>query len=247
MTDTPAGPDGLRVAITGAASGIGAAAVRRFRAGGSNVAALDRDRERLDELETEYAVVVDVSDEDGVNAAIDAAAAYLGGLDVLVCSAGITSRGTVCETPLEEWERVFATNVRGTYLAAKAAIPHLRREGGGAIVTVASQLGLVGAGSAAAYCASKGAVIQLTRAMALDHVHEGIRVNVVCPGATRTPMNDEYFASDEERQEFVRSTHPHGRLVEPEEIADAIVFLASPAAGSVVGAVLAVDGGYTVW
>ena len=125
---------------------------------------------------------------------VDEAAAALGGLDVVVAAAGVAGRGTAADTALEEWERVFAVNARGVYLTARAAVPHLREAGGGAIVVVASQLGLVAAAGAAAYCASKGAAVMLTRAMAVDHAPEGIRVNCVCPGPTVTPLLEDYFA-----------------------------------------------------
>jgi len=213
------------------------------------VAAIDCDRERLVEVDADARVVADVTSEDDVLRGLEEAAAALGGLDVVVACAGVAGRGTVDETPLEEWERVFAVNARGVYLTAKAAIPHLRRAGGGAIVVVASQLGLVAASGAAAYCASKGAAVQLTRAMAVDHAAEGIRVNCVCPGPTATPLLEAYFAlapdADEERVRYERA-QVHGRLIQAEEIADAIGYLASPAATSTIGAALVVDGGYSI-
>ena len=213
------------------------------------VAAIDSDQERLAEVDADARVVADVTSEDDVLRGLEEAAAALGGLDVAVACAGVAGRGTVDETPLEEWERIFAVNVRGVYLTAKAAIPHLRRAGGGAIVVVASQLGLVAASGAAAYCASKGAAVQLTRAMAIDHAAEGIRVNCVCPGPTATPLLEAYFAlapdADEERGRYERA-QVHGRLIRAEEIADAISYLASPAATSTIGAALVVDGGYSI-
>ena len=213
------------------------------------VAAIDCDEERLAEVDADARVVGDVTSEDDVRRALEEAAAAFGGLDVAVACAGVAGRGTVDETPLEEWERIFAVNVRGVYLTAKAAIPHLRRAGGGAIVVVASQLGIVAAARAAAYCASKGAAIQLTRAMAIDHAAEGIRVNCVCPGPTATPLLEAYFAlapdADEERGRYERA-QVHGRLIRAEEIADAISYLASPAATSTIGAALVVDGGYSI-
>jgi len=239
----------MRVLVTGAASGIGAAAVVRFRRDGHRVAALDLDSEGLRRIEADVRVVADVSVEDEVTRGIGEAAAALGGLDAAVSCAGIAGRGTVADTALADWERVFAVNARGVYLTAKAVIPHLRRAGGGAIVNVASQLGLVAAANAAAYCASKGAVVQLTRAMALDHAAEGIRVNCVCPGPTATPLLDVYFGASPdpaaERALYERA-QAHRRLVEPEEIADAIAYLASPAAASTIGAALVVDGGYSI-
>ena len=151
-----------------------------------------------------------------------------------VACAGIAARGTVVDTSPDDWDHVFAVNVRGVYLTARAAIPHLRRAGGGAIVAVASQLGIVAAADAAAYCASKGAVIQLTRAMAIDHGSERISVNCVCPGPTATPLLDRYFEAsadpDGDRRRYA-AAQVHGRLVEPEEIADAIAYLASPVRG----------------
>jgi NAD(P)-dependent dehydrogenase (short-subunit alcohol dehydrogenase family) len=234
-----------RVLVTGAASGIGAATVRRFRADGAAVAGLDADSGALASLAVDVRVETDVADADAVEAAVDAAAAALGGLDVLVCSAGVIAHGTVLETAPDEWDRLFAVNVRGIYLCARAAIPHLRRAGGGAIVTVASQLGLVAQRRTAAYCAAKGAVLQLTRALALDHAADGIRVNAVCPGPTLTPMVTSLF-SRAELDEYSATVHAHGRMVEPDEIADAIAYLASPSAGSTIGAALVVDGGYSI-
>ncbi|HKP18773.1 MAG TPA: SDR family oxidoreductase [Gaiellaceae bacterium] len=235
--------------VTGGASGIGAATVRRLRRDGMLVAALDVDSARLAGIDAEAHVVADVTSEEDVGRGVDEAAAALGGLDVVVACAGVAGRGTVAETPLDEWERVFSVNTRGVYLTAKAAIPHLREAGGGALVVVASQLGLVAAADAAAYCASKGAVVQLTRAMAVDHGVEGIRVNCVCPGPTATPLLDEYFklsADPGREQARYADAQVHGRLIEPEEVADAIAYLASPGASSTMGAALVVDGGYSI-
>jgi NAD(P)-dependent dehydrogenase (short-subunit alcohol dehydrogenase family) len=238
-----------RVLVTGAASGIGAATVARFRRDGADVAALDRDTEALRGADADVVLVADVALEDELTRAVDEAAAVLGGLDVVVASAGIASRGTAESISVADWERVFAVNVTGVFLTARAAIPHLRRAGGGAIVNIASQLGIVAAPGAAAYCASKGAVIQLTRALAIDHAADGIRVNCVCPGPTETPLLERYFAEADdpsgERRRYSEA-QAHGRLVTADEIADAIAYLASPGAGSTVGAALVVDGGYSI-
>lgn len=238
-----------RALVTGGASGIGAATVARLRRDGLEVAALDLDESRLTSVDADVRVLADVTSESDVQRGVDEAASALGGLDVVVAAAGVAGRGTVADTPVEEWERVFAVNARGVYLTAKAAVPHLRESGGGAIVVVASQLGLVAAAGAAAYCASKGAAVMLTRAMAVDHGPEGIRVNCVCPGPTATPLLEDYFAlaSDPagERGRYEQA-QVHGRLIEPEEIADAIAYLASPNAGSTIGAALVVDGGYSI-
>jgi len=235
--------------VTGGASGIGAATVARLRRDGARVAALDLARPRLEAVDADVRVAADVGSEEEAQRGIDEAAAALGGLDVLVACAGVAGRGSVVDTTPAEWEQVFAVNVRGVYLTARAAIPHLRRAGGGAIVVVASQLGIVGAAGAAAYCASKGAAIMLTRAMAIDHGPEGIRVNCVCPGPTATPLLESYFESsgdpDGDRVAYEHA-QLHGRLIEPEEIADAIAYLASPGATSTLGTALVVDGGYSI-
>jgi NAD(P)-dependent dehydrogenase (short-subunit alcohol dehydrogenase family) len=238
-----------RVLVTGAASGIGAAVVTRLRGAGDRVAGVDRDRAALSAVELDARADADVSVWPELEAAVDACSNELGGLDAVVASAGIAMRGTAADTDLDDWERVFAVNARGVFLTARAAIPHLRQAGGGAIVNVASQLGLVAAANAAAYCASKGAVVQLTRAMAVDHGPEGIRVNCVCPGPTDTPLLEPYFAAapdpSAEREAYERA-QLHGRLVTPEEIAEAIAYLLSPAAGSTMGTALVVDGGYII-
>ena len=235
--------------ITGGASGIGAACVRRFQADGCTVAVLDRDVGMLVQSTADAKLECDVTDAPALAAAVARAVALLGGLDVVVAAAGIAARGTVAETEPDDWDRVLAVNLRGVYLTGRAAIPHLRSAGGGAIVNIASQLGLVAAAGAAAYCASKGGVIQLTRAMAVDHGHEGIRVNCVCPGPTDTPLLEPYFggAADPvaERRAY-EAMQLHARLVTPEEVADAVAYLAAPGASSTMGAALVVDGGYIV-
>jgi len=237
-----------RALVTGGASGIGAATVARLREDGMRVAAVDVDAERLEHVGADFTAVADVTSEEQIGRAVDASAAAFRGLDVCVACAGVAGRGTVADTPLDEWERVFAVNVRGVYLTARAAIPHLRASGRGAIVVVASQLGLVAASDAAAYCASKGAAVSLTRAMAINHAAEGIRVNCVCPGPTVTPLLERYFALSGGEDERVRyeQAQVHGRLIEPEEIADAIAYLVSPRATSTLGAALVVDGGYSI-
>ena len=238
-----------RVLITGGASGIGAACADRFEADGCTVAVLDRNAGLLSESGAPVKRTCDVTDADALASAFDEAAAELGGLDVVVAAAGIAARGTVADTDSVDWDRTLAVNLRGVYLTGRAAIPHLRAAGGGAIVNIASQLGLVAAANAAAYCASKGAVISLTRAMAIDHGPEGIRVNCVCPGPTDTPLLEPYFggATDPaaERRAY-EAMQLHGRLVTAEEIADSVAYLASPGASSTMGAALVVDGGYIV-
>jgi NAD(P)-dependent dehydrogenase (short-subunit alcohol dehydrogenase family) len=236
-----------RVLVTGAASGIGAATAATFAAAGAAVAALDLDAAALAGIPAETRIVADVADEASVVQATTAAVGALGGIDVLVCCAGVAPSGTVLETSIEDWDRAFAVNVRGCYLLAKQVIGHMRAEGrGGAIVNVSSCIGLVAAGEAAAYCASKAALIQLGRAMAIDHAADGIRVNTVCPGVVDTPMAQAWLDDRAGHADRFFAGHLQRRLIEPGEIADAIVFLASPAASSVMGASFVVDGGYTI-
>ena len=240
---------GLRVLVTGAASGIGAATVARLRRDGARVAGVDRSSDGLANAALDARAGADVAVWPELQAAVDECSDALGGLDAAVACAGIAGRGTAADTELDDWERIFAVNVRGVYLTARAVMPHLRRSGGGAIVNVASQLGLVAAANAAAYCASKGAVVQLTRAMAIDHGHEGIRVNCVCPGPTDTPLLEPYFAGAPDpagERRVYEQAQLHGRLVTAEEVADAIAYLLSPSAGSTMGAALVVDGGYVI-
>jgi 2-keto-3-deoxy-L-fuconate dehydrogenase len=237
MTSDPG--SGRRVVVTGGASGIGAATVRLLAAAGAAVAIIDRSP-----TDAAPAFRADVSDPAAVEAAVAGAARALGGIDALVTAAGVTSRGTIEETSPDDFDAVFAVNVRGTYLCARAAMPYLREGRDPAIVTVASQLALVANAGNAAYCASKGAVLQLTRAMAIDALPDGIRVNCVCPGATDTPLTAAHYSGEQDRGDQRRQLL--GRLIEPEEIAGGIAYLASAAARATVGAILVVDGGYTI-
>ncbi len=212
-----------RVLVTGGASGIGAATVAAFRARGDDVVAAD-----LPEL--------DVRDEAQV-------AEAMRDVDVLVNAAGIGSTTNAPDTPLEVWEDVFAVNARGTFLCCKHAIPGMVARGGGSIVNVASVAALIGLKNRAAYSASKGAVVALTRALAVDHVGDGIRVNAVCPGTVDSPWVRRLVDEVGESLDALRARQPLGRLGTPEEIADAIVYLAT--AEFVTGSVLVIDGGLT--
>jgi NAD(P)-dependent dehydrogenase (short-subunit alcohol dehydrogenase family) len=232
-----------RALVTGAASGIGEATARLLHAEGADVVLADIDGERLDALaaglgDRATARVLDVRDE----AQVAPAAA---GLDLLVNVAGIGSTQDAPGTPLEVWEDVFAVNARGTFLCCKHAIPDMRARGGGAIVNVASVAALVGLRNRVAYSASKGAVVALTRALAVDHVADGIRVNAVCPGTVESPWVRRLVEEAGESLEALRARQPLGRLGTTEEIAEAIAYLASDAAEFVTGSVLVIDGGLT--
>jgi NAD(P)-dependent dehydrogenase (short-subunit alcohol dehydrogenase family) len=243
---------GRRYVISGAASGIGRATALRLAAGGAQIAGIDRDRDGLAEAAARVAsaggrmlaLEADVTDLPAIERAVANATAELGGLDGAVNVAGIGDfTGDVTEIEPEVWARVLAINLNGTFHVSRAVIPHLR-ERGGAIVNVSSQFGLVGCLSSPAYCASKAAVIGLTKAMAIDHADDGIRVNCVCPGPTDTPMLQGTRGLERER---VRTEHRNlsGRLMRPEEIAATIAFLLSDDAASTTGSVVAVDGGWT--
>jgi NAD(P)-dependent dehydrogenase (short-subunit alcohol dehydrogenase family) len=172
--------------------------------------------------------------------------ANLGGIDILFNNAGIIRRASVVDTSEEEWDRVMAVNVKSIFLLGKYAIPHMINAGGGAVVNVSSGWGLVGGRDAASYCASKGAVVQLTRAMALDHGDDNIRVNCICPGDTDTPMlRNEAQQLGEAEDEFLAEAadRPLKRIGKPEDIAQAALYLVSDSAAFVTGTTLVVDGG----
>jgi 2-keto-3-deoxy-L-fuconate dehydrogenase len=219
-----------RALVTGAGSGIGAAVANRLAADGMQVVRAD-----LRELGGD-ALQLDVRDEAQV-------APAMRDLDVLVNVAGIGSTTNAPETPLEVWEDVFAVNARGTFLCCKHAIPGMAARGAGAIVNIASVAALIGLRKRAAYCASKGAVVARTRALAVDHVADGIRVNAVCPGTVDSPWVRRLVEEAGESLDELRARQPLGRLGTPDEIADAVAYLAS--AEFVTGTVLTIDGGLT--
>jgi 2-keto-3-deoxy-L-fuconate dehydrogenase len=234
---------GRRAIVTGGSSGIGAAIVRGLLEGGASVAAIDlaAHSERHDHLMT---FVADVSDEDAVTRAVDEIF-HAGPVDLLFNVAGIGSTTSAPDTPVETWDRVFGVNARGTFLLCRAVIPAMRAHGGGSIVNMASIAGMVGLRNRAAYCASKGAVIALTRAMAVDHVSHGIRVNAVCPGTVDSPWVRRLVEEAGEALDTLRERQPMGRLGTPEEIAQAALYLASDDAAFATGTVLTIDGGLT--
>jgi NAD(P)-dependent dehydrogenase (short-subunit alcohol dehydrogenase family) len=235
--------------VTGAGSGIGAATARRFAEAGATVVAGDVRADAVAEVaaalgDGAVAIELDVADESSVVRAVEHAEA-LGGIDVLVNVAGIGSTTNAPETPVEVWDDVLAVNARGTFLCCKHAIPPMAARGRGAIVNVASVAGLVGLRNRAAYCASKGAVIALTRALAVDHVGDGIRVNAVCPGTVDSPWVRRLVEEAGESLDALRARQPLGRLGTPEEIAEAVLYLAGDSAAFVTGTAFVIDGGLT--
>ena len=227
---------GKRALVTGGGSGIGAAVARRLAADGARLIVADLSPQAVADELGATAVVLDVRDEEQV-------ASAMADLDVLVNVAGIGSTTNAPDTPLEVWENVFAVNARGTFLCCKHAIPGMTARGGGSIVNVASVAGLIGLRNRAAYSASKGAVISLTRALAVDHVDDGIRANAVAPGTVDSPWVRRLVEDAGESLDALRARQPLGRLGTPEEIADAVAYLAT--AEFVTGSVLVIDGGLT--
>lgn len=235
---------GLKALVTGGASGIGLATALLLAERGAEVAVLDLDPTAAEKPLRGY--VADVSDDASVRAAVTAAAEDLGGLDILVNNAGIGAVGTVEDNNDAQWHRVFDVNVVGMVRTTRAALPHLRSSSHAAVVNTCSIAATAGLPQRALYSASKGAVLSLTLAMAADHVHEDIRVNCVNPGTADTPWVGRLLdqAADPAAERAALDTRqPMGRLVTAGEVAAAIVYLASPAAASVTGTALAVDGG----
>jgi NAD(P)-dependent dehydrogenase (short-subunit alcohol dehydrogenase family) len=240
--------------VTGCASGIGRAIALLFSRQGAAVAGVDVNHERGQDLAAAIRAAGgramflpgDVSHAADCRRAVEQTVREFGALDILVNNAGIICRSSVLELSEEAWDRVMAVNVKSVYLMSKHAIPVMIRRGGGAIVNIASGWGLTGGAKAAAYCASKGAVVLLTKAMALDHSAAHIRVNCICPGDTDTPMlRAEAAELGEPIEGFLRQAgdRPLGRVGRPEEIAQAALFLAGEASSFVAGATLVVDGG----
>jgi 2-keto-3-deoxy-L-fuconate dehydrogenase len=233
---------GLAAVVTGGGSGIGQATARLLADRGGRVAVLDLDPSGTDLP----GFRADVTDDASVRAAVDEAAAELGGIDVLVNNAGIGAIGTVADNPDEQWHRVFDVNVIGIVRVTRAALPHLRRSAHAAIVNTCSIAATAGLPQRALYSATKGAVLALTLAMAADHLPEGIRVNCVNPGTADTPWIGRLLDQADDpaaERAALAARQPMGRLVTAAEIAAGIAYLASPAASAVTGTSLAIDGG----
>jgi NAD(P)-dependent dehydrogenase (short-subunit alcohol dehydrogenase family) len=236
-----------RTIVTGGATGIGRAIALRFAAEGARVAVLDLPSRAAEAGEVGLFFPCDVSVAADCSQAVAEAAAAFGGLDVVVNNAGISISGDVETTDEADWDRTFAINVKSVYLISRHAMPHLRAAGGGAIVNIASEAAVMAYAGDAAYCASKAAVVQLTRTMALRHAVDRIRVNAVCPGAIRTEMWDHFIASQPNPAEAEAETlarHPLG-FGTPAEVAAMVAYLATDEARYVTGAALMIDGGAT--
>jgi NAD(P)-dependent dehydrogenase (short-subunit alcohol dehydrogenase family) len=237
---------GRTVVVTGAASGIGAEMARLFIEAGADVVASDID---LPAVQGAAACIrTDVSDEDSVRELIDSTVRARGGIDILCNNAGIGSTTDVVGCSLDEWERVFAVNVRGVFLGTKYAVPGFLERGHGVIVNTASAAGLIGLPDRAAYCASKAAVIGLTKQVAVQYARNGIRCNCICPGTVDSPWVGRLLAEADDpvqRRADLVARQPLGRLATPTEIAHAALYLAGDEAAFATGTCLVLDGGIT--
>ncbi|HXY85893.1 MAG TPA: glucose 1-dehydrogenase [Gaiellaceae bacterium] len=244
--------DGRVAVITGAGGGMGRDAALLFSEEGARVCVADVDADAAvktaEEARDAFAVQVDVADEKSVRRMYEETAERYGGVDVLYNNAGISPAddASILDTGLEAWERVQAVNTRGVYLCCKHGIPYLLERGGGSVINVASFVALVGAAtSQISYTASKGAVLSLSRELAVQFARDGVRVNALCPGPVETPLLLRIFGDDPAAYERRRVHLPMGRLAKPREIVSAALFLASDEASYVNGATFVVDGGLT--
>lgn len=249
---------GKQCIITGAGSGIGQAAAVLFAREGARVAAADVDlgaaRRTVEEIQAgggeALPVQVDVSAADQIQRMMKEVLDACGRIDVLVNNAGYGFAATVEETTEEAWDGIVAVNLKGVYLGCKYVIPIMRRQGGGVILNTASVVATVGIANRAAYCATKGGVAALTRAMAVDHAKDGIRINAIGPGTVETPYFTDIFAESDNPDELRKSFEGRqivNRLGRPEEIAQAMLFLASDESSFVTGSLMLVDGGMSAW
>jgi NAD(P)-dependent dehydrogenase (short-subunit alcohol dehydrogenase family) len=236
--------------VTGGASGMGAATARELVAAGARVIIVDKNVVMATAFAEEIGAEVligDVSDSAFCDEVVERVVDWYGRLDILINAAGIIVRADALGTSDEQWQQVMNVNVSGVFYLSRAAVKVMKAQGKGAIVNFGSIWGGVGAAGVVAYCASKGAVHQLTRAMALDHVNDGIRINAVCPGEVNTPMlsSERSEPVTEEILQRIASTVPMQRLADPVEIARVVLFLASDDASYMTGAMVNVDAGYT--
>ena len=243
----------LSIIITGAGSGIGRATAIRLSEEGARVALADVDQQAAKSVAAELSSktlvqAADATQAEETEALVNHVVEAWGGLDVMINNAGVGAAAHTPETSEEDWERVIAVNLKGTFLGMKYAIPAIRDSGGGSVINMSSIAALVGLTDRAAYSAAKGGILALTRAAAMDHVGEGVRINCIAPGTVDTPWIDRItsgYDDPEAARTEMQARQPHGRFVTPQEIAAMAAYLASEEAASVVGACMVVDGGVT--
>lgn len=244
--------EGKVVIITGGASGMGAATARGFIEAGAHVIILDQNEANAEQVALEIGadppLIGDVSESSFCNEAVGSTVERFGRLDILVNCAGIIVRADASGTSDAEWQRIMNVNVSGLFYMCRAAVRPMKRQKSGAIINFGSIWGDVGAAGVVAYCATKGAVHQITKSMALDHAEDGIRINAVAPGEVNTPMlasGRPSPPSEADLQRLADTTIPMKRLADPAEVANVVLFLASDAASYMTGAIVPVDAGYT--
>jgi dihydroanticapsin dehydrogenase len=249
---------GKTALITGGGEGIGKATALLFCKEGAKVGITGRKKEKLDEVIREaegkgeiVALPGDVSKEGDVKRTVDEFIKRFKKIDILFNNAGVLEVGTVVTTSVEAWDKIIDINVKGTFLMSKYVIPHMLENGGGSIINNSSVLGFIGNPNCVAYNTTKGAIMQFTRSLALDHAKQGIRVNTICPGFIKTKMNEDFIGNPPDAQkkldEIAAQIIPMGYRGEPDDIAYALVYLASDEAKYVTGAHLVVDGGWTAY
>ncbi|MBZ5532223.1 MAG: SDR family oxidoreductase [Acidobacteriia bacterium] len=236
--------------VTGGGSGIGRAIAGAFVREGAKVVIAGRNQAKLDHAAKEIgagclAVAADVSNLQDLQRLVQTTLDRFQHIDILVNNAGVLFAGTAESVTEDQWEQTFNVNVRGVWRLSRAVLPHMRAAGGGAIINIGSVLSLLGARNRVAYAASKGALLQMTRAMAVDHAAEKIRVNCICPATVETEMVA--AAMDAAARKARLAMHPDGRFGQPEEVAGLAVFLASDESTWITGAAYTVDGGYSAW
>lgn len=243
--------------ITGGSSGIGMAIAQRFLKEGAKIVITGRSKKRCDSARKQLDTIVadavdsstgDVSKWDDVEKMVEKTVRRFGRIDILINNAGIYLEKRLEETSEEEWDQLININLKGVFLCSKAVYPHFKKQGGGTIVNISSDSGVSGNLNEAAYCAAKGGVTNLTRAMALDYAKENIRVNAICPAVINTPMLQKEVDRQDDKDAYVKEMeefHPVGRVGRPEEVAFAVLMVASDEASFITGANISVDGGVT--
>ena len=239
--------------ITGAGSGIGRACAIAMAREGAQIVLAGRRKDKLEEVAKEigkraFVLPCDVTKTDEIERLMDETVTRFGGLTFLLNNAGSLQVGTAEQITEEQWDHIFHVNVRAVWLLSRAVLPHFRKAGGGSIINMASVLGIVGARNRALYAPSKGAVVMLTKCMAIDHGHENIRVNAICPSFVETELTESLMAQVADPAAVRRertAAHPIGRLGHSEDIAGLAVYLASDESSWMTGAIMPVDGGYT--